>query len=459
MAARRAGGGATGLVIATILFAILFVVSTVLAIVFYTQIAAAENKAEQLEDQMAKLVTDDQLEGPLVSAMLNDPEAAGTLVAKLVNERNQLADLITGDEGDRPEQITAKLQADAVGWTPGEILNQKLASYKANMEAALAAQKKLASDLEDARDKVNAAAAANKEANAVFLTAKDNLKSNVTELQSSISQFKEQAAAETRKLEERLDSQHQSATRTTSEYEAQIQQLKLKIAELEQRIRVVLKQIGKEGLPVQTERTPDGRIVSVEQQERLAYINLGSNDHVPLGLTFEVYDKKTGVTKDEFGDWRGKATIEVVNTDESTSTCRIVRIRENAVINSGDVIQNLVYDPDMTFEFHVFGEFDIDYVGRPTQQDRRRIEAMIEDWGGRLNKELGFTTDFLVLGQAPEPPEPLDPSITDPIVIEEHVRREQLYQQYQNLVGRAAELKIPVLNQSRFLVLTGYYQR
>src|SRR5690606_23185485 len=111
-------------------------------------------------------------------------------------------------------------------------------------------------------------------------------------------------------------------------------------------------------------------------------------------------------------------------------------------------------------------DFDVDNTGRTSMSDRRRIETMILQWGGKLsqaseedNRELSYDVDYLVLGEEPELPTPLPPGTFDPEIIEAHRAKQRRWERYNQLVKEARELQIPVLNQNRFLLLVGYYQR
>ncbi|MEM9019186.1 MAG: hypothetical protein AAGC44_01375, partial [Planctomycetota bacterium] len=67
--------------------------------------------------------------------------------------------------------------------------------------------------------------------------------------------------------------------------------------------------------------------------------------------------------------------------------------------------------------------------------------------------------DYLVLGKEPEFPADLDPGVIDQVLIRENEEKRVAYDTYQKLVEEAKRLRIPILNQNRFLVLIGYYQR
>jgi hypothetical protein len=83
---------------------------------------------------------------------------------------------------------------------------------------------------------------------------------------------------------------------------------------------------------------------------------------------------------------------------------------------------------------------------------------MVNRWGGKLTENMGFDVDYLVLGIEPELPAPLK-DIIDPVEIERHRELTELFNNYQRLVGQAQALRIPILNQNRFLALVGYHER
>ena len=165
-------------------------------------------------------------------------------------------------------------------------------------------------------------------------------------------------------------------------------------------------------------------------------------------MTFEVFDNDGGVIVDETGNLRGKATIEVIRMSEQSSLARVVRLERRRSVDEGDLIANVIYDPNISYRFHVFGEFDIDNTGQVTTTDRRRVETMVTQWGGQLARTLGYNTDFLVLGQAPSAPRPLPEHVIDPMVIERHEALKRKFETYQNLFLK------PRLCRFRFLTRT-----
>ena len=197
----------------------------------------------------------------------------------------------------------------------------------------------------------------------------------------------------------------------------------------------------------------------VGEQDRV-YLNRGRRDRITLGMTFEIFDDGHLVRlEDTGGELRGKGTIEVIDVRDTSSTGRVVRVERGQNVEEGDQLVNIVYDPNATNRFFVYGDFDIDNTGEPQVTDRRRIENLITTWGGRLNEALSYDVDFLILGEEPPLPEPLPPGVIDPVRIAQNVEAQRNYETYQQLVGEARNLNIPILNQNRFLNLIGYYRR
>ena len=72
---------------------------------------------------------------------------------------------------------------------------------------------------------------------------------------------------------------------------------------------------------------------------------------------------------------------------------------------------------------------------------------------------MNYEVDYLVLGVAPTVPERPPEDDFDSEKEERWFKAREQLGVYQQLVARAQTLSIPILNQNRFLELTGYYQR
>jgi hypothetical protein len=223
----------------------------------------------------------------------------------------------------------------------------------------------------------------------------------------------------------------------------------------------------------------DGRVIANLPDENLVYVDLGKDDHLVLGMTFEVFDSVRGVRVDEYGQMRGKATIEIVDISDHSAAGRVIRSSASAPVLANDVIANMVYDQSRVFKFYVFGEFDLDGDGQYTISDHDAVVRRIESWGGKVvdvskrNQSLASTfgketadkvvlpldTDFVVIGQEPELPQAVAPGERDPIKIRKAVLDKQRWDEYMRLRNEAISLSVPVINHNRFLALIGHVSR
>jgi hypothetical protein len=203
----------------------------------------------------------------------------------------------------------------------------------------------------------------------------------------------------------------------------------------------------------------DGRVVSVNSGANEVFIDLTTSDRVVLGMSFEIYDDASQIRADETGAYpRGKATGEVIRVGDTSSVVRLVRTSRGNPVVGGDVLANAVYDPKKSYKFVVFGAFDTDRDGVPTQREAENIRAIVRNWGGVVQDDIVGDTDFLVLGDRPAvPPQP--PIDAPYAVVQEYARLERASREYDRLFEVALQTGIPVLNQNRLYTLTGLYSR
>jgi hypothetical protein len=104
----------------------------------------------------------------------------------------------------------------------------------------------------------------------------------------------------------------------------------------------------------------------------------------------------------------------------------------------------------------VYGEFDLDGDGITTPGEREQLIRLIQNWGGVIDDQLTSQTDFLVAGALPGS----STRVFDPGSDEDKAReaaRTAEQQVYSDLVAKARDYSIPVLNSNRFLAMIGYY--
>jgi len=136
-------------------------------------------------------------------------------------------------------------------------------------------------------------------------------------------------------------------------------------------------------------RQSDGNVIRVPNAST-CYINLGQGDHLPVGITFEVYDKNEGVPAlgseptNNNNLPAGKASLEVVRVGQNSSECRVVHLTPGATISEGDVIANMVYDKNTSYNFVVFGVFDVDGNNVYTAQEADVVRSLVTRWGGKI---------------------------------------------------------------------------
>ncbi len=205
---------------------------------------------------------------------------------------------------------------------------------------------------------------------------------------------------------------------------------------------------------------PDGTILNVDAAAGNVWITLTTTDRIQAGMTFSVYDPRTGVRFGSDDQAMGNGSIEVMKVGERSSLCRITRTTKGKAIQTGDLIANLVYHNDKTrqFRFVIVGDFDLDGDGIATAAERDRLISMVKSDGGVVDDTVTSQTDYLIMGKPPASPATVtnaDASATAPGgIADERSKQQQAYDQTEQ---DARRLAIPVLNANRFLAMIGYY--
>jgi len=426
MARARSGGGTSGSIWGLVLFGAGFFISMILAIVFYTRIEAAEQNANAAESELAAVISSADSNNPALATLT--AEGTGTTVGKLLTNIDTLRSEIS------------VLQRDV-----GSLTNQ-LASAEAQLATQQAATQTAQNDLRQAVDA--------KEAQARDLTAQ------VTSLNSTIDNI----SAENTRLKSLIDS---SLIEVNQTYTGQIDEWKTRTnqaqatANTNERTVIELREIIEELRGKRPENVAvtlaDATIVAQISDQNKVYLDIGRDANLTLGMAFKVFDADDLVAIND-PESEGKAIVEVININSNSATARIVDRKSRAVISDGDVLVNVVFDPNRVFTFHVFGQFDLDYDGDVDENGADQIRSMVTRFNGQLAESLGFSSDYLVLGVEPELPSRPEDEL-DLIKMKEYRTQLENYQAYQDLIAKANELGVPVLNQNRFLDLVGYFER
>lgn len=484
-------GSRGGLITAVVIFAVLFVTATIFAIYYGTQAAKAQEDYVALRDQIQPtIVRDPSLSSPQL-AELDAVRRAGTLPG--ISESNSLMETAIAQR-----DLLARTLAGtgATAQTAAQAATQALSTIQAQLTPEggqpIAQFNPQADVLGAARALADALVAKQQQLDQLQKQFEDlqNRFTQVTQAHTAAMQEKDRQIEQIRAQAERQIAEATNATNASRETIQQIEQtsadersrlqqamdqLNVQIAQREQErseLQAEIQALRRRLAPLRVDvndptlRQPDGQVISVPGN-RMVYINLGQGDQIVPGMTFEVFDKLEGMPRqtevDEAGDPimpRGKAAIEVMRVGASSSEARVIRQDEGSVITQGDLIANLVYDKNTKYRFVVYGKFDLDNNEVPTAQDAEVIKRLVTQWGGQLMDRVTVDTDFVVLG-----PEPVLPEFTreelenNPQNMAKLTAAQQELDQYLDVVQRASELSIPILNQNRFLYFVGYYDQ
>ena len=326
--------------------------------------------------------------------------------------------------------------------------------------------KKLADDLASAR-KDTLAAVAEKgvvvtTTDAKVATAEEQAKAS----QADATAYRASADTQLGGVQGELVKVNTQLVQSTEQSQGRIATLQQQLAASKRESDDLKTQLAKYRVPTnQIVKQADGAITRVTGADRV-FINLGKGDQVAAGMTFEVFDRSgvpsvAGPANDAANDklLKGKASIEVISAQPGISECRVVRTSPGQAITEGDPIVNVVYDKNVKFKFFVYGKFNLDYRGEPTDKDTDIVKRLISGWGAQTVDKLDTKTDFVVLGNEPVVPTyTADELAREPEKAFQKEQAEQALDQYNTTLQQANQLNIPILNQTRFLYMIGYYE-
>ncbi|MBL9120069.1 MAG: hypothetical protein JNL80_09170 [Phycisphaerae bacterium] len=447
----RSGGG-TGVLVALVVFVIMWVCLLVMTIVFWAGKSNEMNAKNEAETKLNAFVNAAQQQDETLKATKAAAETERkTVYGVLMDQRTAVAQLLGGN----PTGDAKALQAE-LGLKDGETAKGLISDLRRQLKAKddeakslstrVAELTKQSSELNDSIDgeKKNAQKLADsiREQFAGYDKAGDDLVKQV-----------EQTVADMQKVIDELKGGHQGRI---DELQAQMDSLRADTAVIQSRNDVLVKKLEAIELkPANPAELVDGRVIAIEGSGDQVFVNIGQKDRVIPGMTFEVFDDANAIAASDKGG-RGKASLQVLRVAESTSTCKIIRQSTGRPVVKDDVIANAVFNPDYRFKFLVHGKFDVDGDGKPSDSEAEYLRSKIKDWGGEIvpGDMLVGDLDFLVLGVQPPMPSPLPDNPAEAqmqAAIEARAAREG----YDNLLRDAIEARIPVLNWNRFQILTG----
>lgn len=482
-------GSRAGLITTLVVFAILFIVSSVFAFQFYGKYQQKMADFEAYKKNYNEILPLGVLNSPTVEALKNaqgeqQPKFGITRTDSLIDvatkQRDGLSLLIRG-VASTPDTPAALASEDAANKLKEDQSNLKTAGLPLTLPTtglistidqltkALIDEHgttgSLTTQLAEANAKVKAAQDETKAAVAANQTALANLTSADAEALAKSQSLATAATGSVEDINKAIAANGEQTKATLAVNDAALADAKKQITDRDKLIAELKSRLSNHRPSVEnaTIRQGDGKLVRVASNG-ICYINLGFGDQVTPGLTFEIYDKAEGVpgipdnaTADEQLPV-GKGSIEITHVGTTSSECRIIKTTPGAVLTEGDLIANLVYDPHTKYNFFVYGDFDLANNGRPNAPDGEVIKRLITQWGGRVGDAVNPSTDFVVLGAEPVVPTFSKDDVT-PENAEKVAKAEAEVAKYKAFEDAAKDLHIPIMNQNRFLYYVGFYDQ
>ena len=485
MAATRGSSGESNAVLYTmIVFIVLFLASTVVAVMQFMKNEQLRRDRDTADTRFNELATTSEynLVKPLV--VKSGSSVRSTALGQITADMRYLAQLVGGvdmvnmDIVGAREEIGSRIKTilEAAETTPfgpegrgvlspdeeqsvvslvqviGE-LNDALGSSKTDMDSLMI--------IRDTREKNDAQTIAQQKQQIEEMSGDLTTAAKKSQaLTEQYDQLQEDQAGKYQKVIDDLNTrveqvrtqlqEGQTANTTMAEQVVQLQQ---GLADLRERLKLFQPTPETEMAALET----DGYVVSVVPEEKIAYINLNEKDHIYRGITFTVYDSYEPFPK----SGKGKGSLEVVEIMETISKCRISHYDPTNPIMEKDLLANLIWNKDKRYLFCVSGEFDFNGDGVVDPDGRDRIIKMVERWGGQATGSLSVDTDFLILGQPPEIPErpseeEIDLNSELAVAYTQAVENSRLYNE---VLVTGTALGVPTFNRDRFMYFTGYYQQ
>lgn len=424
------------------------------SVVFFANKRAAETRATAAEATTAEFLSERDRNDPVIQRLKEDAKKKkSTVVGYMLTERKEIMQRATGVERDTVE--TMDLQLKNAGVTTNLLASVKdrssqIDALKKQLGDAESARDRALQDKENESKRVKDIEAAQRQTVAALTAQVDQTKQEADTLRDEVTKFKAS-------MDERVD-------RIRTDYTGKETTLKSEIDKLQSERVIDKDRLRKYELQIKGQRFAgpaeyalvDGQIIGINSADGTVVLSVGRKQKVVLGMTFEAFADGNSIKVDETtGQYpRGKASLEVIKVDHDSAVARVLREQKGNPIVRGDVIANAVFDPNKSYKFLVYGNFDPSRSGIPTPQGATEIKARIKSWGGDVVDDLSGDVDFIVLGARPAlPPEP---SANAPYaVIEEFLRLQRIAKRYDELLNQATSTSIPVLNENRLYTLTG----
>ncbi|MDI1290745.1 MAG: hypothetical protein PSX37_12440, partial [bacterium] len=377
-----------------------------------------------------------------------------SLVAYLVDSQGSIMERVSGSRRDKLTDLTNKL-ATVEGGASGNLLSlistrdAEISNLRDQLTRAESDRSRALTDLKNEGDRLAGIQASHQATVDRLNTDVGTFEGDMTAYRGGMEDYKGKVDAQVDRLKnENAEAQkrlNDEITRLSDENQILESQLKaargLKTAALFR--------------GAEESALVDGQVIGLDSSSGTLFLDIGAKQKAVLGMTFTVYGDRAAIRPDENGVYpAGKATIEIINVGETSSTARVTSASRGNPVVKGDVLANAVYDPTKVYKFVVFGNFDANRDGIASPLEAQEVRSMIESWGGEIVESLTGDCDFLVLGDRPVvPARPADAAPLE--VVQNFVRQQKEVQRYDDLADQARKTSVPVLNENRLYTLTG----
>ncbi|MCH8967156.1 MAG: hypothetical protein IID43_05720 [Planctomycetes bacterium] len=462
--ARATQQSAGAMTVWMIIFAALWLTSTVFLIVLYTGQSELTADNDRLRRANARWASSQEQQS--IELIKNLVDGGPTAVGILEDARRQTARLATGDEADDATTVRSKrdslvdeirrdaLVSDADGFRDASLLEGMSRLY-----AAFKAQHGQLGDASSRLEELGSEVARLGQENT---EQADGFEQQIAELGKTVVASESGRADERARRDQAVETLQREFESRRAQNDADLDeerrrnaQLERDLSELRQRFTAQEEKFGALMIGpavLATAREPDGRILTAIPGDNVVYIDLGRGHRLILGLQFAVYAADASIP----ADGRAKAQIEVVSISQASAECSILWVAQNQIIEQDDLIANPVYDRSRAQAFLIIGEFDLNRDGIADSGGKAVVASLVSDWGGTVTNELTVRTDFVVLGAAPPKPRGEGRRDLSAEQAAQRSRAQAVWDRYVDTVTTAKALSVPVLSQDVFLNFLGY---
>jgi hypothetical protein len=453
-----------------ITFVALFLIAATCAVIFYLKAEDYRTQNEDTQKNMDKFAT--RSEQSAIAKIVGKVPDQKSVLGAMDSNLNDMVSAITGQvAADTPASVKVNdakieinramqllVEGETVTNTDNVDLVELITLLKTTLDSARAGGSLLAKQLEDLQNSFDDAMNENRSKEQQLIDENNKERTRADEIQARYDDLEKLMNQNTEEQVQNIMNKLEAEQARVKQKQAELVTTQGKLADTDEQLQLALSKLDsiKGGVNIGIAAfKPDARIVKIEHQANVVYLDIGSDDHVYPGLTFSVYDRSTPIPE----DGKGKAEIEVFEVTGSVSAAKITSSSVKNPIVPEDIVANLIWDSKTSNRFVVKGDFDFDGDGRIDADGRDKITRLIRNWGGRIVDTVTIETDFVVLGTRPEPlAVPTAEEINlDPRAETKYETSVQKGKDYDDVFARSGVLSVPVINQQRFLHLIGYH--